>query len=234
MKTFCHLLWWDFVLQFRQRFWLAGLVVTLVWIPLVSSLPPEHANRWVSALLFGDICIIGLMFIAGILFLEKRQGSIYAAMITPLPTSTWILSKVVSLTVLCTLISSTILFFKAGESDWLRVIVAVSLSASFYTLLGLIIASPFSRINNYFICLSLTLMITSIPIYWHLGIIDHFLLWALPSYPTMILLAGCLNNMPPSEFYKATGILLLWIFCAFHLSIKAFHHFISKRKEGLS
>ena len=145
MRAFYHLLRYNLILQVRQRFWIAAAIITIVWVPLLMALPAENVSFWLSGILFGDICLIGTMFVAGILFLEKKQGSVYALVTTPVASSTWILSQVISLVFLCCVISSVIIFFHTTDANWLRIILALILSASFYTFLGFVVAAPFDR-----------------------------------------------------------------------------------------
>ena len=93
---------WDVVMQVRYGFWVAGLGVTLMWVLVLRALSPDYLAIWLPCVLFFDVAVIGLMFIAGVLFFEKRQAAIDALVVTPVRTADWLTSKVVSLALLAT------------------------------------------------------------------------------------------------------------------------------------
>ncbi|MEJ2446275.1 MAG: hypothetical protein P8Y42_23010 [Exilibacterium sp.] len=158
MKAFLTLLKWDFILQYRQKLWFAAAVVTAVYIAILVFVPQEYASIWISALLFAEICTLGLMLMAGNVFLE--QG-----------------------------------------------------------------------INQFFVPMAIAMAITSVPIVWHLDIFAHPALWLIPSHPAMIVLSGCLRDMPTGQFYTAAGVLTLWILAEFYLSTRFFHRYVSERQR---
>ncbi len=230
MNGFLSLLRWDFVQQYRQKFWLMGGFATLMYIIMLAFIPQEYINLWIPVVLASDTLSLGFLFIAGAMFLEKTQGSVYAFAVTPVATSTWIISKIISLTVFCTTLACIIVLFIAEDVNWLRVVLALSLNAVFYNLLGFILAAPFRNINNFAVTTLIVTAISGIPVLWHFGILDHPLLWVIPSYPAIILLSGSLSSMPTLQFYGAAIVLTLWNILAFYFSVKLFHRFVSQRK----
>ena len=81
--------------------------------------------------------IIGLMFISGVLFFEKRQGVIDALVVTPVRTADWLASKVLSLTVLATVVAVVLALLTTGpRADWLRLVPCFAIAATLFTLLG--------------------------------------------------------------------------------------------------
>ncbi|MEJ2419677.1 MAG: hypothetical protein P8Y45_22675 [Exilibacterium sp.] len=124
------------------------------------------------------------------------------------------------------------MFIKGEDINWLRVVLAISLSAAFYTLLGFLIAAPVRQgINQFFVPMAIAMAITSVPIVWHLDIFAHPALWLIPSHPAMIVLSGCLRDMPTGQFYTAAGVLTLWILAEFYLSTRFFHRYVSERQR---
>ena len=65
INKFLAVLSWDFRLQYRYYFWTVGLIVTGVWVLLLSALTEEASAQIIPALIFADIGQIGLIFIAG-------------------------------------------------------------------------------------------------------------------------------------------------------------------------
>ncbi|MCY4265042.1 MAG: hypothetical protein OXE78_09310 [Gammaproteobacteria bacterium] len=71
MSLFRQLLW-DLRLQKRYYFWAIALVISAVWLVLLINLNDSIRLRWLPALIFFDLSNIGLLFIAGCLYLERR------------------------------------------------------------------------------------------------------------------------------------------------------------------
>lgn len=224
---FLSLLSWDFKLQLRYYFWTVGLVVTGVWLLLLSSLTEEASDQWIPVLIFADIGQIGLLFIAGILYLERRQGTIAVAAIMPISTGVWLAAKLVSLSLLCTFCAITIVLFNSGSVNWFRLIPASVLSAALFTSFGFLLACPFDKIMNYFLVMALAMAVMNIPVLGYLGIVDSTLMWILPSQASIWVLAGSFQEMPASSFYSALLILLAWIALLHWLGIRSFRLAIS-------
>lgn len=231
LRRFAALLVWDFKLQFRYYFWATGVVVTLVWVGLLLTLSDEVIATWVPVLIFADIGNIGLIFIAGILYLERRQGTIYVAAIMPVSPATWLTLKLVSLAILCTACALVIVFFNSESVNWIRIVPAALLCAALFTSIGFLLAVPFDRIMNYFFGMALGLGVLNLPILDYLGIIEHPLMWLLPSQAAMQLLAGSFQEMSAPAFYGAALVLLGWIALLHWLGIRAYGRFVTERPQ---
>ena len=78
---------WEFRIQWRYYFWLTGFVITAVWLALFLALDESVQVRWMPVLILVDLSNIGILFIAGLLYLERRQGTLYAYAIMPIPST---------------------------------------------------------------------------------------------------------------------------------------------------
>jgi fluoroquinolone transport system permease protein len=231
-STFASILSWDLKTQLRYYFWIAGLFVTLVWILVLKILPMDVVAFWLPVLLFVDTCSIGIMFIAGLLFLDRHQGTIEAIAVMPTATSSWLLSKVLTLSLLCTVCALAIVFFSAESVNWIKTVPAVALSSIFYTSFGFILACPFQKIQNYFLAMSLALAVLSIPVYGYLDLLNTPLLWLLPSQPAMVVLSAASNEVTSTSYSFALLVLLGWSIATFWAATRAFHYFVTDRMEG--
>ena len=119
------LLLWDFKVQLRYYFWIVGLILTLVWFGLLSLMPSELSALWVPVLLFVDICTIGVFFVGGMLYLDRSQGTMEVIAVMPIATSTWILSRILSLSILCSVFGLIIIGVRAESVVWVRAVPAV-------------------------------------------------------------------------------------------------------------
>lgn len=228
LRTFLSILRWDIKLQIRYYFWITAAVVSCVWLLLLLALTEQARALWIPVLIFADISNIGLLFIAGILFLERRQGTIYAAAVMPVSGGVWLAAKLLSLVLLCTVCAVVIVFFNVESVNWLRMIPAIVLTAALFTSLGFILACPFENIMNFFLVMALALGVLNIPLLAYLGIIESPLLWVFPTQASLWLLAGSLQEMSAVSFYSALLLLLAWLALFHWLGVKAFNRFIKQ------
>ena len=229
INKFLAVLSWDFRLQYRYYFWTVGLIVTGVWVLLLSALTEEASAQIIPALIFADIGQIGLIFIGGMLYLERRQGTIAVAAVMPVSTGAWLAAKLVSLSLLCTFCAVVVVVFNVGSVNWLRVVPAIALSAALFTSFGFLLACPFDKIMNYFMVMALALAVLSLPLLDYLEIVDSTLMWILPSQASMWVLAGSFQEMPAISFYGVLLLLFAWIALLHWLGIKIFRRTLSLR-----
>ncbi len=219
------MLMWDFRIQLRYYFWVAAAIITAVWLFLLATLDEETSSLWIPVLIFTDISNIGLLFIAGILFLERSQGTLVASAVMPISSELWLTSKLGSLALLCTVCASALVYFNVESVNWWRVLPAIFLTSVLFASIGFILVCPFKKILNYFFAMALSLAVLNIPVLGYLGIFEHGLMWLLPSQAAMVLLAVSFTDASAIEFYSALGLLLIWLILAHWVGIKLFKYF---------
>lgn len=232
MSRLLHLLRWDAVVQFRSGFWVAGFFATAPWAAVLYSLSQKQADFILPAMIFLDVSLIGTMFMAGVYFLEKNEGSLQALAVTPVRTWEWMLSKLISLTIIATVMSVALVLVKKGTSaPWGYALLAFVCVNVTFTLIGFIVAAPFSRFTNFIVVNSLFFAILNLP---SLAFFDihSSLYWLLPSQPALMMLRGAFTNMPLTEFAGYFAIQMVWIAAAFALCIHLFHRNVSQRLGG--
>ncbi len=227
-NRFLSILIWDFTLQATYYFWVAAAVVTLVWLLLLGAIAGDSRAFWIPLLIFGDITNIVLLFIAGILFMERSQGTITVSAVMPVSTNSWLFSKLFSLTVLCTFCGVVLVLFSGNSVDWIRMLPAIILSSALFTSIGFLLACPFQKILNYFCAMALALAVLNIPIFSYLEIFELSLMWLLPSQAALHVLVGGYQDMSLSSYYGALLLLLGWITLFHLLGVKALDHYNSQ------
>ena len=232
MNTILASLIWEFRLQFRYYFWLSGLVVTLVWLLLLLAVSEEAKVIWVPVLIFADIGNIGLLFIAGILYLERRQGTLYVSATLPVPPAHWLSLKLAGLTALCTVCGLAIVFFTDTTVDWWRIIPAAILSGALFTSIGFLLALQFERIMDYFLGMMPVLTLLNLPILHHLGILSSELMWLVPSHAVLQLLAGSFQDMPAARYVMALLVALAWTALCHWLGVRNLQRAIALRPQA--
>lgn len=234
MKGLGALLRWDLVMQYRYGFWIAGLFVTAMWVALLRPLPPEYREIWLPCLLYLDIGALGFMFVAGALFFERRQGVLDALVVTPMSTSAWLASKVLSLTLLATVVAGLLVLLTAGgEADWGRLLPSFALVAALYTLLGFLLAARFASVSSFLVAFSLLGVVLALPLLDYFGISRHPLLWLNPAQPTLVLITRSFRPGSGAELAAAIVLTVFWLALAFWLGVRAFHRRVSWRRGAM-
>ena len=222
---------WDIRLQFRYYFWLVAAVLTAMWSGVLLALSEEVVNTWVPVLIFADIGNIGLLFIAGILFLERRQGTIYATAVMPISPGTWLTAKLISLSLLCLACAIAIVAISSNSVNWLRLIPSAALCAALFTSVGFLAAVSFNKILNYFLGVGIILIPFNLPVLDYLGIFQNNALWIIPSQPVMWALAGSFQEMPTTTYLGCIAATAAWLALSHWLGIRAFQKYIATRQQ---
>ena len=228
--TFLKILAWDFRIQYRYYFFLIAVVVSVMWLAVFQLFTIDYAT-FMPIVIFADILNIGFLLIAGIFILERRQGTIFATAVTPVSPEIWLLLKVVSLTLLCTLCAVVIIGFAGETVNWFRVIPAVILSASLFVLLGLLVIMPFDNLLNYFFAMALLLGLLNIPIFEFLQVFSSKLLWLLPSQAALQAIAASINETDQSPFLLSLLVLVFWLIGLTYFSVRAINRFVATRQQ---
>jgi len=231
MKALIHLLRWDLVMQVRYGFWAAGTAISIVWAGLFWPLSTATLNVWLPFVLYSDIASIGMMFVAGALFFDRRQGVIEALAVTPVPTSVWLLSKLITLTVLGTTVASAIVVLLYGVGvAWGRLLLAFGLSSCVFTMIGFLVAARFGTVSSFLVFFGLISIPTALPVLDYFDVWSHPAIWLLPFQPALVALREAFHPADTTTFALALGLLVVWIGVGFPVCVATFHRHVSGRQ----
>ena len=229
MRVLARLLRWDLAMQWRHGFWVAAVFVLVPWVAVTLSIARDQARFIIPAMIFADISIAGLLFMGGVYFFEKREGSLNAVAVTPLEAWQWLTSKLISLTVIGTVMSVVLVGLKMGiRAPWISLLVAIVCINALFTLLGFLLAAPHERFTDFFLYFALSLSVLEIPLLAFFDI-AHPSFWVFPSQPALVLLRGAFDGMPPARFVGVLGLHLAWIAVAFGLCLRSFRRHVADR-----
>ncbi len=223
---------WEFRLQRRYYFWTVGLIVSVVWLSLLLFMNEAARERWLPVIIFADLSNIGLLFIAGMLYLERRQGTLFAMAVTPVSPGAWYLQKLVCLTVLTTACAVALALFASLSASWVYLLPATILTAALFTCCGFLLALPFDGIMNYFLAMAVCLAVLNLPLFDYFGVIDSPFMWLLPTQPALLALGGSLQGMPAMQFVLTVSILLLWVVALYLLGVRRFRGYLALRPQA--
>jgi fluoroquinolone transport system permease protein len=99
MIAFATALRWDIVLQARNGFyWASGFVVLLVGGLLLSVPDSVRADgpAWVPALLAVNLQITTFFFVAGLMLLERDEGTLTALAVSPFSPAAYLATRMIT------------------------------------------------------------------------------------------------------------------------------------------
>lgn len=223
----------DLRFQWKHGFFLIYIILTLLYLLVVNFLPEEILPVIVPVLIFSDPAILGLFFVGGILMLEQVQGVLLTLSVSPLRVWEFILSKIVSLTIVSVLSGVVLAAFTVGNSvNYLFLVVSIVLSSGFFTLFGVIIGSGCTNVNQYFVRMIPYMILMVIPcVSMFFPNVSKWLIW-IPGVAGLKLMMNAFGSIYNFETIGLTFYLLVLDYFMFRLSIKVFETKMIY-KEGL-
>lgn len=229
MNRLATILRWDVTLQGRQGFYYAALVVTVLWCVVMLQLPPNGRAVLLPLIIFIDLSIFGFYFMAGLLYLEKGEGILEALVVTPLPRITYLLSKVISLTLLAVLIVVAVVLVTYGPAiNWLVLVAGVVLNSGIMILVGFILAVRYRAISEFFIPSVIYLIPTQLPLLDYLGIWEGWPIYLVPTQATMLLIQAVFIPIAPWQYVYAISYLIVVAVVVMWWALRAFDRFIAR------
>ena len=217
----------DFRLQFRNGFYYASAFVALVYIVLVNQLPEQSLGLSMPMLIAANALINAFYFMAGLVLLEKGEGSLEAQVVTPLRTGEYLASKAITLTALTLVENMLIVALTVGLSvNWLLLIAGIGVMAPFMVLVGFIAVSRYDSINEFMFPSVIYVAVLSLPFLPYVGILDGAWVYLMPLQAGLVLLQAAFQ---PVETWKIVYGLLVgsfWVAATFVYARQMFHRFV--------
>lgn len=224
---------YDIKFQIRHGFYYAYAIVSILYVILLR-LVPTGARDYLSVLvLFTDPTVLGFFFIGGIILLEKDQSILASLFVTPMRAREYILSKLLTLSLLSLISSAVIVVFSSSERiNPAMLIFAVVPSSTFFTLMGIALAARIRTLNQYIIASTIYLIPFILPIFGFLRLFDLPIYHVLPGYGSLVLLKGVFSPLAPASFLYSIILLLVWNIIAYNWAVIWFDKYIIQRMGG--
>jgi fluoroquinolone transport system permease protein len=216
-------------LQRRYGFLYAAAFSGLLWIAVLLAITPELRDVAAPFVLFGDMMVVGFFFIAGSLFFEKTDRTVFAQVVTPLRFAEYLGAKVAALTALSTALAFAILVPVHGLAfDYGLTLVGVVLATVLLLLVSFVTAVPYASISDWIMPSGFYLLVLGLPVLHYSGLWEHPVLYAIPTQGALIFFGSAFGQLQPApwEFAYAVIYQLLWIALLALLARRVFDRYV--------
>jgi fluoroquinolone transport system permease protein len=156
---------YDILFQLKQGFYTVYAILSVIYLLILFYIPKDVRMEVTAFILLNDTAVLGNVFVGALVLLEKQQNILQSLFITPLKLSTYLWSKVISLTLIALIVSSLIGFVPGGMlKNWIAMLSAVTLSSVLFTFLGLGVSARVRTLNEYFIGVMIAGLIAAAPV----------------------------------------------------------------------
>lgn len=220
-----HAILADMRFQIKHGFYLVYVIITVMYLIILSFLPEDILSFALPLLVFSDPSVLGLFFIGGIILLEKGQGVLMVLVVTPLRSTEYILSKVISLSVISAAAALAITWFSYFPSvNWVLLILATMLTSGIFTLLGIMINAGCNTVNQYMLKTIPYMLFFTLPCFALIGFPYSWLFTIVPSVAALKLMLGVYHGI---VWYEAAALVVYLCFVNYiflRFAVRAFEN----------
>jgi fluoroquinolone transport system permease protein len=215
MSRFLSAMKLDVTVQVRTQLYTIGIVAGLIVVVAVSQLAgPEQLAAIIPTLMLLVVGGSTLLYVAALILFEKDEGTLNAIIVSPLRTSEYLWSKIITLTALATLES---LIMIGGAMLLMRVSTGLTLPnipllltgivaiGIIYTLIGIVLIVRFDKITDFLIPMSGVAVVLQLPFLYFLGWVKHPLFLLIPTSAPTLLMQGAYVPLTAWEWLYALG-----------------------------
>lgn len=232
MNRFVNTLKWDIVRQFREGFYTVSAVVAVIMIVLLRQIDGVDWALWWPAILLENLIINAFYFMAGMVLLEKGEGTLEAQIVSPLRTWEYMAAKVASLLILSILESLLIIGLVSGlRFNWFWLLLGIALVVALYVLYGFFVVARYDSISDFILPSALWTMGFSLPLIWYFDLWKHWIMFLHPLQAPLLLMRAAYYPAEPWQLLYGVGYAGLWVAVGYFVSKRAFHRFVVA-KEG--
>lgn len=223
----------DVRLQLRNGFYWAVAFLLAALLLVISQLPPLNWAGALPPLILGNLSLATFFFMAGLILLEKEEGTLAAQVVTPLRVSEYLTSKIATLTGLSIVEHACIVLMTVGlDVSPFPLLLGVCLAAALYCLAGFVAVVRYDSINELLFPTMVWTAVFALPILDYAGLLETPLMYLHPFQAPLRLLEGAFFPLEAWEWAYGVGYAVLWIAVAFRWSRRAFRRFVVAAAGG--
>lgn len=226
----------DATVQVRNNLYTIGIsFATLVAVLLAWLAPPNQLPAIIPALMLLVIGGTTLLYVAAMIFFEKDEGTLSANIVSPMRTSEYLWSKIITLTGLATLesvimIGGALLIMRFWEKVTLPnialLLIGIVTIGIIYTLIGILLVVRYDRFLDFLIPMAAVAAVLQLPFLYLGNLIKHWIFLLVPTSAPSMLIQGAYIQLAAWKWVYGVGYtavliigLTVWAYRAFHRHI---------------
>lgn len=224
MTGFADILRFDIIVQARNGFYWASLFVVLAICALLAALPMAVINNpglWVPAMAAFNLQITTFFFVAGLLLLEKDEGTLTALGASPLSARKYLLARTTTLTALAAAETLIIIWFGFGFATSWALFGGIGALGITYTCFGVAMAARYESVNSLLLPASVIVTVLLLPLLGHFGLAPRILLVWHPMQPAITLIRAAYSPTAIGELLYGAAGSAAWACLAFEVAQRA-------------
>ncbi|HCR71566.1 MAG TPA: ABC transporter permease [Anaerolineae bacterium] len=224
---------WDVSLQYRNGFYFVSAFVAVFFIILLRQFPSVDWSYWWPAIITGNLTINAFYFMAGIVLLEKGEGTLEAQVITPLRPWEILTSKVLTLGLLSLFETLLIIVLVQGVNfNWFLLVTSIVFYIAMLALYGFFVVARYDSISEFILPSVVWTLGFSLPLLYYFDIWRNPIMFLHPLQAILILIQSSFASVPTWQIVYGISYSILWTGIALYFSLRAFHKFVVV-KEGV-
>ncbi len=218
-------------LQLRQGFYYAAAFMLAVLVAVGRELPPEILAWLLPVLILSNVQVNTFYFLAGLVLLEKAEGTLEAQVVTPLWPWEYLASKVATLTALSVVENLVLALATLGPGGVTPgLVLGIVLSSVLFCLAGFLAVARYDSINEFLMPSFLYTVALTLPLLPYFGLVESPLFDLHPIQAPLLLLRRAFDGAGLSA--AAAAACALWTAAFAALCLRAFRRFVVRREGG--
>lgn len=229
----------DATVQIRNNLYAIGIsFAALVAILLAWLAPTDQLPAIIPALILLVIGGTTLLYVTAMIFFEKDEGTLNANIVSPMRTSEYLWSKIITLTGLATLesvimIGGAMLIMRFWDNivppNFALLLIGIIAIGILYTLVGILLVVRYERFIDFLIPMAAVAAVLQLPFLYFGNLVKHWIFLIVPTSAPSMLIKGAYIQLAIWEWVYGicyTGILIIsltmWAYRAFqkHIILK--------------
>jgi fluoroquinolone transport system permease protein len=217
----------DFRLQYKYGFYVLYLFLCALYAGVLLLLPESIRGTAAIIMIFSDPAAMGLFFLGAMVLFEQSQQVVESLAVSPVTAKEYVLSKILSLSLVSTGAGLFIALFSGGGLNILSLLSGIFLGSLLFSAVGMILAARAATLNRFLLSTVPAEILIMLPaIAWLFGFRPGVLLLH-PGVCVIALLEGA------DQRWTALFILLLWTAGFFLLAARAAGRMMNKKGGGV-
>ncbi len=227
----------DVTIQVRNKLYIIGIIVGLLVAGALALLfTADQLYLGVPTLMLLVAGGSTLLYVAGLITFERDEGTLNAVIVSPLRTTEYLWSKVLTLTALATLEAiimiggATLILSRDGGTVPVPnipiILIAIISMGVIFTLLGIGLIVRYDKITDFLMPMAAIASILQLPFLHFMGVVESELFLLIPSSAGTLLVRGAYVPLTTMEWVYAIGytaiqivVLGVWAYRAFNTHV---------------